>query len=264
MSKKDEINSHIFIPKSILNRFSKVDEKNRKIIRYIDCNDIQIKSSTTASFNTQLGYYSKENEKILSKESESKIGNVIKKIQNIDDNTVISEKDIEYIFRYLSYQILRTEFFSRELNKRFGINLNIKFIKNELIKEEVELNTLYNVIKNEDMHVIINNSNVKFVLPTNSMYTFNPNSNEYIWILILSPVIAISFMPQGTIKKLSNDKDCSKVKIIEFREEQEEIINSFNLRAIGTQCKDSSKNKCVIGLEKELNNLMDIINKNKE
>lgn len=264
MSKKDEINSHIFIPKSILNRFAKIDEKNRKIIKYIDCNDMQIKSSTTASFNTQLGYYSKQNEKILSQESESKIGNVIKKIQNIDDNTVLNEKDIEYIFRYLSYQILRTEGFSKELNKRFGTNLNIKFIKNELIKEEVELNTLYNVTKNEDMHVIINNSNVKFVLPTNSMYTFNPNYNEYTWILILSPVIAVSFMPQGTIKKLSNNKDYSKVKIIEFREEQEEIINSFNLRAIGTQCKDSSKIKCVIGLEKELNNLMNIINKNKE
>lgn len=40
---------------------------------------MQIKSSTTASFNTQLGYYSKQNEKILSQESESKIGNVIKK-----------------------------------------------------------------------------------------------------------------------------------------------------------------------------------------
>lgn len=96
------------------------------------------------------------------------------------------------------------------------------------------------------------------------MYTFNPNSNEYTWILILSPVIAVSFMPQGTIKKLSNNKDCSKVKIIEFREEEEEIINSFNLRAIGTQCKDSSKFKCVIGLENELNNLIDIVNKNKE
>ena len=29
MNKKDEINSHIFIPKSILNRFAKIDEKNR-------------------------------------------------------------------------------------------------------------------------------------------------------------------------------------------------------------------------------------------
>lgn len=175
MSKKDGINSHIFIPKSILNRFAKIDKKNRNIIKYIDCNDMKIKSSTTSSFNTQLGYYSKQNEKILCQESESKIGNVIKKIQDIDDNTVLNEKDIEYIFRYLSYQILRTEGFPKELNKRFGTNLNIKFIKNELIKEEVELNTLYNVIKNEDMHVIINNSNVKFVLPTNSMYTFKLN-----------------------------------------------------------------------------------------
>ncbi len=161
MSKKDEINSHIFIPKSILNRFAKIDEKNRKIIKYIDCNDMQIKSSTTSSFNTQLGYYSKQNEKILSKESESKIGNVIRKIQDIDDNTVFSEKDIEYIFRYLSYQILRTEYFPKELNKRFETNLNNKFIKNELIKEEFELNSLYNVIKDEDIHVIINNFNVE-------------------------------------------------------------------------------------------------------
>ena len=150
------------------------------------------------------------------------------------------------------------------MNKRFGTNLNSKFIKNELIKEEVELNTLYNVLKNEDIHVIINNSNVKFVLPTNSMYTFNPNSNEYTWILVLSLNIAVSFMPQGTIKKLGNGKDNGKAKILEFGKEQEEIINKFNLRAIGTHCKDSSIIKCVIGLEKELNNLVDIINKNKE
>ena len=249
MSKKDEIDSHIFIPKSILNRFARIDKKNRKIINYIDCNDMQIKSSTTASFNTQLGYYSKQNEKILSDESESKIGNVIRKIQDIDENTVLNEKDIKYIFKYLSYQILRTEIIPRELNKRFGTNLNSKFIKNEFIKEEVELNTLYNV---------------KFVLPTNSMYTFNPNSNEYTWILVLSPNIAVSFMPKGTIKELSKGKDSCRAKILEFGKDQENIINSFNLRAIGTQCKDSSRIKCVIGLEKELNNLMDIISKNKE
>lgn len=264
MSKKDEIDSHIFIPKSILNRFARIDKKNRKIINYIDCNDMQIKSSTTASFNTQLGYYSKQNEKILSDESESKIGNVIRKIQDIDENTVLNEKDIKYIFKYLSYQILRTEIIPRELNKRFGTNLNSKFIKNEFIKEEVELNTLYNVVKNEDIHVIINNSNVKFVLPTNSMYTFNPNSNENTWILVLSPNIAVSFMPKGTIKELSKGKDSCRAKILEFGKDQENIINSFNLRAIGTQCKDSSRIKCVIGLEKELNNLMDIISKNKE
>ena len=45
----------------------------------------------------------------------------------------------------------------------------------------------YNDKDRKCQFVIINNSNVKFVLPTNSMYTFNPNSNEYTWILVLSP-----------------------------------------------------------------------------
>ena len=34
--KKNQINSHIYVPKSILNRFVMNDEKNRKIIQYID------------------------------------------------------------------------------------------------------------------------------------------------------------------------------------------------------------------------------------
>ena len=96
------------------------------------------------------------------------------------------------------------------------------------------------------------------------MYTFNPDSNEYIWMLILSPSIAISFIPENTIKKLSKGKDKSKIKIIEFRKDQEDIIKSFNIRSIGAQYRGHSKLKCVIGLENELNYLLNIINKNKE
>ena len=136
---KDQINSHIYVPKSILNRFATSDEKNRKIIQYIDLEDMQVKKAKTSSFNTRLGYYNKENEEILSREAESKIGNVIKKIENIDDLANLNTKDIESIYRYLSYQILRTDYFAYELNNRFKTNWNNKFIKNELIKEENEL-----------------------------------------------------------------------------------------------------------------------------
>lgn len=261
---KDQINSHIYVPKSILNRFATIDEKNRKIIQYIDLEDMQVKKAKTSSFNTQLGYYSKENEEILSREAESKIGNVIKKIENINDREKLNKKDIESMYRYLAYQILRTDYFSYELNNRFKTNWENEFIKNELIKEENELDIVYNVIRNEDIYVIINKSETKFVLPINTMYTFNPDSNEYIWMLILSLNIAISFMSENTIKKISNGKDKSKIKIIEFRKEQEDIIKGFNIRSIGTQYKGYSKLKCVIGLENELNYLVEIINKNKE
>ena len=95
---------------------------------------MQVKKATTASFNTQLGYYSKENEGVLSKEAESKIGNVIKKIENIDDKSKFNKKDIESMYKYLAYQILRMDYFSYELNNCFKTNWNNKFIKNELIK----------------------------------------------------------------------------------------------------------------------------------
>lgn len=43
MKKLDQINSHIYVPKSILNRFATIDEKNRNILQYIDFRDMQIK-----------------------------------------------------------------------------------------------------------------------------------------------------------------------------------------------------------------------------
>lgn len=48
--KIDKINSHIYVPKSILNRFATIDEKNRKILQYIDFKDMQIKKSYNIKF----------------------------------------------------------------------------------------------------------------------------------------------------------------------------------------------------------------------
>lgn len=263
MKPKDKIDSHIFLPKSILNRFANIDEKNRKIIKYIDLNDMQMKCSTTASFNTELGYYSNENERVLSKEAESKIGNVITKLESIDKNTVITERDIEFIYRFLAYQVIRTDFFANRIKEHFKIFSDNKDIKNILISEEKNFDIIYRVIKRMDIHIIINRTNEKFVIPINSMYTFNPNSNEeYIWVQILSPTIAVAFMKEGTVSKLSGTDE--KIKILEFTNKQIDIIRSFNLRALGVTYKDNPKMKYVIGLEEELNDLMNIINKNKE
>lgn len=263
MKPKDKIDSHIFLPKSILNRFANIDEKNRKIIKYIDLNDMQIKCSTTASFNTELGYYSNENEKVLSKEAESKIGNVITKLESIDKNTVITERDVEFIYRFLAYQVIRTDFFTNRIKEHFKIFSDNKDIKNILIKEEKNFETIYRVIKKLDIHIIINKSSKRFVIPINSMYTFNNTLEEaYIWVQILSPTIALAFMKEGTVFTLSGTDE--KIKILEFTNKQIDIIKSFNLRALGVIYKDNLKMKYVIGLEEELNDLMNIMNKNKE
>lgn len=261
MKSKKAINSHVILPKSILEKFSYVDEKGNHIIKYINLNTLKIEEDKTSRFNTQLGYYSRENEKILSDNAESKIGNVIKKIQEIKEDTVFNESDIKSIYKFLAYQVIRTDFFSEKLKEKFNISIENKLIKNIMINDELKLNTVYKVVEDSDIHILINNTKIKFVLPANTMYTFNANSEEYIWIQILSPDIAISFMPRGTIKKLSNSADNNKFKILNFYEENTDIINNFNLRALGVQYKDKTQYRYVIGLDKELKQLINIIKK---
>lgn len=264
MKKKKNINSHVTIPKSILEKFAYVDEKENHIVKYIDLNTLEIKKEKTSRFNTRLGYYSKKIEKILSDEAESKIGNVIKKLQEIDENTTITEKDINSIYKFLAYQVIRTDSFSERLKKEFQIPLDNKAIKNAFINEELDLNIIYNIVKNTDVYIIINVSNSKFVLPANLMYTFNPDSDEYKWVQVLSPNIALVFIKKGTIRKIHNNEYKENVKIVKFTKEQVDIINGFNIRALGVQLKDKTEMKYIVGLDNELKYLVDIMIKNKE
>lgn len=262
MSTKNGINSHVFIPKSILNRFAVRDEKNNIIVKYIDLNDMKIKSARTASFNTQIGYYAQNNEKILDQESESRIGSVIVKLLKLNEGDELNKKEINALYKFLAYQILRTDYFSEQLKEKLRINIKNKDIKNIMIKEEKELNIVYGVIKKLDIYIIVNKTENKFIMPINTMYTFNGESeNDYIWIQILSPDIAIVFMPEGKINEISNGKIESKVQILQFREEQNEVIDGFNIRAIGAQCKEKIKMKYIIGRQKELEKYLKIVNK---
>lgn len=262
MKSSNEINSHIFVPKSILNRFSNKDEKGNNIVKYIDLNDMQVKSAKTSSFNTQLGYYNINNEKILDKEAESKIGNVIMKLLKLNLGEELKESEINMIYKFLTYQIIRTEYFSEKLKERLGINIRNKVIKNVMIAKENEINTLYKVVKNLDMHIIINKTDNKFIIPISTMYTFNSESeSDFIWIQILSPDIAIVFMDKGKIKKISSGKYDGNVQILLFEEEQKKIIDGFNIRAIVAQYKEKTKMRYVIGRKKELEKYLKVVKK---
>ena len=111
---KDIINSHIYVPKSILNRFAVRNEKNYRIIYYIDLENKQIKSASTKSFNTQLGYYYSYNEQILKNEAEDKIGEVIRKIEDSIENININEADITLMKKFLAYQLIRTDYLAKK------------------------------------------------------------------------------------------------------------------------------------------------------
>ena len=113
MKKNKMINSHVYLARSILNKFSYRGKNNAHMIKYIDTNDMIIKEKSTKKFNSELGYYSYNNEQLLKNNIEEKIGIIIHKLEENRKNNitdfVLLEKDKFYLTTYLAYQWLRSE-----------------------------------------------------------------------------------------------------------------------------------------------------------
>ena len=138
------INSHIYIPESILNRFSFRDKDSRKMINYIDIKERQIKESTTRRFNSEMGYYTDNNETFLSSEIESSIGRIIRKVEDSikqkNYKIPLTMKEEKNVIDYLTYSFLRCDFESIYLKEKLNLNEDIKKIKNAIIELEIEKN----------------------------------------------------------------------------------------------------------------------------
>ena len=163
----------------------------------------------------------------------------------------MKEKDIDILYKFLAYQVIRTDFFAKTAKERLKIfhNDNLKTIKNTLITVEEKLNTTYRAIKDLDIHILKNKTNLKFIMPISSMYTFNGESkHNYLWIQVLTPDIVIAFMEKGTVNSLCNQNNkLSMIKIFD-----EGIIEGLNMQALKVQNKEEMKMKYVIGYYDDL------------
>ena len=203
---KNKINSHIYVPKSILNRFAVRNEKNNKIIYYIDLENKQIKTASTKSFNTQLGYYHIYNEQILKNEAEDKIGEVIRKIEDSIENVNLNEFDITLIKKFLAYQLIRTDYLAKKIQEIENLDDTIQEIKNDNIFIESKLEIFFKTFEKCDVEILINTSSSEFVLTSNATYVIyenNDSNNDYMMVQVLSPKIAILFYKENTLKKLN-------------------------------------------------------------
>lgn len=207
------IKSHIYLAESILNRFAYRDKDNRKIIDYIDLENMKIDSCTTRSFNTMFGYYTNENEEALKRKSEDKIGGVIRKLEknrtdgNIEFRLSVEEKNI--IKKYLAYQWIRNDSIIQILNKELEFGIDARILKNVFIENEEEHKYFITCTFDLDMIIFFNNTNVQYIINSSSS-TINSSSEKYYIInMVLTPNILISFCKKGSIKKYLNlDTDC--------------------------------------------------------
>jgi len=272
------IRSHVYLAKSILNRFSYRDKDNKMMVYFIDFKRNVIDKDTTASFNRYLGYFTDENEKKLKRFSEEKIGNIIaelkSKYKEYGINFKISPKTKKIIKKYVCYQLIRDdtmaeyikEFFSNinckkyylsneNLIKLYGLkeyysNISINKLKNRLIDIEEEMDTFFESMTNLGILIRFNSTNRKFVL-TSSTTALNPYSKGYFMINItLTPEISITLCNKKTLKDVLEISD--DFYIAEIKDEQ--VVLQYNKELYETAKKNNPH--IIVGYRKELEELI--------
>lgn len=272
------VKSHVYIAKSILNRFSYRDKDNRIMVNFIDFEKNTIDNDTTASFNRISGYFTDGNEKKLKTFSEEKIGNVINELklehEKFGTNFKISSKTKEIIKKYICYQLIRDEVIAEYIKETFSkidckkhylsnknliklqklkecySNISISELKNILINIEEETHIFFESISNLGILIRFNNTNRKFVL-TSSTSALNPYSKLYFIInSTLTPEISITLCNKDALKDVLDIKE--DFYITEIHDEQ--TVFQYNKEMYETAKKN--KPHIIVGFKKELEELI--------
>lgn len=256
-----EIKSHVYIPKSILNRFSYRDKDNRILIDYLDLNTMNIYNSTTANFNRIKGYYQETVELILKNEAEDKIGNIIAKLENNRKNgieTLLEDKELDIIYSFIAYQWIRNDNISSFIMKNENFKEDIKEFKNLNILIESKLNIFKDVANKMGIIIYFNNTSRNFILPSNFTYTINPNSNDmYVMYANLSNKISIAFCSMNMVKSfdINNNKKYYIANI-----DNDKFVSDLNIKAIAIDKKNNSK--FIVGYKTDLQKMIQLIKDN--
>lgn len=244
------INSHVYLAESILNRFSYKDEAGRNIIDYIDLNDMILESMSTRKFNRERGYYSKENELLLKANSEEKIGNVIKKLEecrmNNNININLTENEKQFLRKYLAYQWLRSDSIIKYIKDRLELSIPEAILKNIFIEDEENYKLFINRTKNLDIIIFFNNTNKQYIINSASS-TLNSDSEDYFIInMVLTPNILVSFCKNGSIKKYLNINSDFIIKLVP----DERTVLECNIHTMNVAMKE--KPHFIVGKKEEL------------
>ena len=262
--------SHVYIPRLVLNKFMYRNKNSSKIINYIDFTENRIKSISTKRFNTIKGYYTDENEKKLADFCESKIGNVIKELENsyikYGINFKIDDKSKSILKSYIVYQMLRDDDFI-EYTKEIGSNnypyssnyyslleserdkmnlISNRVLKNYYIHFEETDRTFYDYFSTLSVMIKFNSSGKEFLL-TNT----NPivkKFNNYSWLLNFTLTPRILIMP-FTAGNLNNE-------IIMHEISNEGAVEDYN-NYLYRIAKKSSSN-ILVGNVDELRRVLDL------
>ncbi|MBR1432096.1 PP2C family serine/threonine-protein phosphatase [Ruminococcus sp.] len=214
---EEAVNSHVIMPKLIMKHFCFDEEE--KYTHYLMLNSLTIDGNGTQDdmesidrLGTIKGYYKIETEKILSKESEDRFGNLCVKIKNKAKNGskdlknyVFSKKEKVIIRDFLNYLFARHKKIAEHFNSHDQAIENTRIFKNND-------NYLFNKFDFSLIHIIDSQIYGSFVCSESCIAPFSSNTKEC-FLFPIYPDIAFliydktSILDENTIQKpiITND-----------------------------------------------------------
>lgn len=158
------VNSHVYIPKTILKNFSFPDKNGSKarFTSYIKLPYGKVHYGNIKNLNTQNGAYTSENEKILDTEYESYLGNLVANINKEIEKGKITKRlfDVAKVKKFFAYQAIRDDACMRNIALLSGTRKlddnQIFNMKNTLIRDESNINIVSRLFDKDALIVMIN------------------------------------------------------------------------------------------------------------
>ena len=229
------VNSHIQIPNCILKQFR---SPKSKTVYYLDLNELRIRSCSSRLLGAEYGYYSKEIEDYLNKEIESPISKLVEEINEFvkkrKQKIVITDEQENTVKKYMTASMARSQLC---LNSFMKASFSAALFDPQANHDSVvRLSTLQNggispVIKNHEVHLIVNKSDRSFVVPRNCFYSYE-RKNRTCYALPVSPICVIALVPEDYPTDYIAEEACYLYVI-----DNPEIVKEFNCLALSYELR---------------------------
>ena len=197
------INSHVQLPKGILKHF--VDSSQRTF--YLDLNSGKIGLAGARKLGTEPGYFSERQEQYLSSEIEGplcSLADQIRRFIDSEESELTLSLASELVFKkYITAAMARSELAMQSFFH--NSETACLFSKQDNHDHMVFFSTHHNqgistVIKDHQLSVIVNKTDMHLVVPRNCYYTIYSEGVEMI-VAPVSPVCALCLVPPGSSSK---------------------------------------------------------------
>lgn len=194
------MNSHILIPRSVFNEFT----NSKKYFFKYEVENHRISKGFPATTYTEEDYFSQTIEMGLNKYVETPLKKLLDYVRNLpDDNTFAINEEIFLVAKnYFRSLIARSP---RMLKTIVSNSVYLRFMpeqdRHDMVVDRIMASSNWKLIEREyDFTLIINETNIPFVLPTRGLYEFSINENTCVNIP-LTPWCAIHLKEKNQINQ---------------------------------------------------------------